>query len=150
MKKLFPVIAAMVLLAAGPAVAAPADTIAARQQGFKSIGKAFKGVNDELRGGTPSAASVQANARALADLSIKLPGWFPAGTGPEAGVKTGAKPAIWSNPAGFRTAAGNFQKAAANLSTVAAGGNVAAMQAAAKALGATCGGCHDNFRQKDD
>ncbi len=128
----------------------PQQTVQARQANFKAIGKATKAVMDETRKPSPDLGIVRANAAQLVTLSSQLPRWFPKGTGPEAGVKTGAKPDIWAKPAEFRTAAVNFNRAARALNAAATKGDGTATAAAARALGGTCKGCHDSFRAKDD
>ncbi len=128
--------------------ATPAQTIVARQANFKSIGKAMKGMSDELKKEAPSIKVLRANSATLAGLSGKLPTWFPAKSGPEAGVKTAALPAIWSNNAEFQRAAAAFAKAANALNATAKQGDVAAIGKATQGLGATCKGCHDSFKAK--
>lgn len=130
--------------------ATPTQVIQARQANFKAIGKANKGIQDELRKPSPDMAVVRPNARQLAVLSAQLLRWFPRGTGPEAVVKTGARAEIWAKPTEYRAAAVNFNTAARALNTAAIRGDVAAITAAARALGPTCKGCHDSFRAKDD
>ena len=138
------------LAAAGAALAAtPADMIHARQQNYKQIGKAMKGIGDELKGGSPSVPTIQADAKTIATLAPQVPSWFPKGTGPEAGVKTGALPAIWQNNADFQVAAKNFAVAAQNFNAVAAKGDLAQIADAQRALGGACKSCHERFRQKD-
>jgi cytochrome c556 len=138
------------LVAAGAALAAtPADVINARHQNYKQIGKAMKGIGDELKNGSPSLPTIQANAKTIATLAPQLPGWFPKGTGPESGVKTEALPAIWQNNADFQVAAKNFAVAAQNLNAIAAKGDLTQIADAQRALGGTCKSCHDRFRQKD-
>jgi cytochrome c556 len=137
--------------AATVAVAAtPQQTIQARQANFKAIGKATKAIMDETRKPSPDIAVIRPAAAQLVTLSGQLPRWFPRGSGPEAGVKTGARAEIWTKPAEFRTAAVNFNKAARVFNAAAARGDMAAVGAAARGLGATCKGCHDSFRAKDD
>ena len=129
--------------------AAAIDVIAARQQNFKSIGKANKAISDELKNGQPSLVVIQSNAKTLKALSGQLPQWFPAGSGPEAGAKTKALPAIWTQKADFAKAAANFAAAAQALDTAAASGDSARVMAASASLGSACKGCHDTFRSKE-
>src|SRR3954453_15684637 len=91
---------AVALLAA--AKVDPNVAIPARQMGMKQIGRTFKGINDQLHSGAPGAGAVPAGPHQLAALSRKAPSWFPAGSGPETGVKTAAKADIWAQPADFR------------------------------------------------
>lgn len=137
-------------VAAGGAVAQSAGAKAAhaRHEGFEHLGKAFKGLNDELKRGKPDIAKIRASTQTIQTLSTKVPGWFPAGSGPQPGVKTHAKAAIWSDPAGFQAALKPFAPAAANLNAAAKSGDLDAVRAAVKETGATCGGCHDKFREK--
>jgi cytochrome c556 len=129
--------------------AAPADVITARQRNYKAIGRAMKEIGDQLKTGSPSVPTIQADAKVIAGLAPKVPTWFPAGTGPEAHVKTGALPSIWRNNADFQTAAKNFAAAADSFNAVAAKGDVAQIRDAQRALGGTCKSCHDRFRLKE-
>lgn len=136
---------------AGAALAADmAGVIKDRQAHYKQIGKAAKGIYETLNSPSPDVASVQANAKLIDQLAPQVPGWFPAGSGPEAGVKTGAKAEIWSHPADFKAAAAGFATEARKFDAVAAGGDVAAIRAEYGALGKACKTCHDPFRKKDD
>jgi cytochrome c556 len=135
---------------AGAALAATAaETIATRQQNYKQIGRAFKAIGDELKKDSPSLALVGSNAGTIGDLGRRIPNWFPKGTGPEAGVKTGALPVIWEKPADFRHAAANLVRAAREAQAAAASGDVARTKAAAGAIGQACKGCHDTFRARN-
>jgi cytochrome c556 len=145
------IVLGLACLTLGVAVAAatPADLIKVRQQNYKQIGRSTKAIFDELKGSQPNVASVQANARIVAALAHQLPTWFPQGTGPEAGVKTAALPAVWQQKAEFAKDASNFEMAARQLSAVSAKGSVADIQAAAGVMGGTCKACHQTFRAKD-
>jgi cytochrome c556 len=129
--------------------ATPASVITARQDNYKQIGKANKAINDELRKPAPSIPVIQANAAVLATLAPRIPSWFPRGTGPEAGVKTAALPAIWQRIPEFQTDARNFAVAANNFRAAAASGDVNRVRAAFPAVGAACRSCHETFRAKD-
>ncbi|QJU58960.1 cytochrome c [Sphingomonas sp. AP4-R1] len=135
-------------LASFSVAAAPADVITARQQGYKQIGRAFKAIGDSLKA-TPDVALIRTNAAVIAQQAPKITSWFPAGTGKEAGVKTGALPAIWSQRAEFDADAKKFADAAKAFNGVAAKGNVDEIKTAAGALGQTCKGCHTTFRERD-
>lgn len=130
--------------------ASPDDTIRARQQNLKDVGASFKTVRDQLRVSSPDFAAIKAagaDIKAKADAMVT---WFPKGTGTEAGIKTAALPAIWSDAAGFETARKNFVAAAAKFADVTASGDKAAIQAGVGPMGASCKGCHDNYRLKED
>lgn len=130
---------------AAPLLAAPADTIRTRIAGYKELGASFKAVNDNLRGDANLTAIRAATAKIVASSRAQY-NWFPRGTGAVPGVKTGAKPEIWSQARQFRTAQDALAAQAAALQRAAAGGNVDAIKAEARKLGGTCKGCHDSFR----
>lgn len=123
-----------------------AQLVQNRQAGYKQIGAAFHGLLEQSRASEPSLPVLRQHAATIARLAPQVSGWFPRGTGPEAGVRTRALPEIWSNAAAFRTASVNLVVAARRLDTATRGGHTAAIRAAVTALGRTCGGCHDQFR----
>ncbi|MEO0410784.1 MAG: cytochrome c [Pseudomonadota bacterium] len=123
--------------------------IEARQAGFKELGKAFKAISDQLRSGNPDMSIIQPAAASVPEITQDMGSWFPAGTGPESGVKTEALSAIWEKPEDFALKVGNFQTAAAALVVASNTGDAAAVTAAFRATGGTCGACHDNFRLDD-
>lgn len=135
-------------LAPAVSIANPAQTIEARQANFKAIGRANKAIMDELKKPRPSLSVLRSNASALVRASSQIPAGFPPGTGPEAGVKTEALPAIWQNPAGFQDAAARNLAAARALEAATRAGDLARIREAAGAVGPTCKACHDNFRGK--
>jgi cytochrome c556 len=142
------------LLAAGLASAAAAaadmaSVIQDRQAHYKQIGKAAKGIYDTLGSPAPDVAAIQAYAHTINQLAPQIPSWFPAGSGPEAGVKTAALPAIWLRPADFTAAASGIAAEAHKFDTVAAGGDLTAIRAEYGALGKACKTCHDQFRKKE-
>jgi cytochrome b/cytochrome c556 len=75
----------------------PADRIHARQANYKQIASALKGINDELHGGNPDIAAIRPRAALIANYAVRVLSWFPRGTGTEAGVRTRARPEIWSD-----------------------------------------------------
>lgn len=142
------ILASLVLAGiAAPLLAAPADQVRTRVDGLRELGAAFKAVNDGLRSSTPQTMLIQISARQIRGAAQAMYGWFPAGTGPQPGIKTAAKPEIWTNAAGFRRAQDDFSAQAAAFQNTANGGDVAAIRAAARNLGGACKGCHDQFRQ---
>lgn len=142
----------LALLSGGPAGAvegAAERAVAARQGGFKQIGAAFKAVNDELRGGKPDLAAVASAAARLETHASQLPTWFPRGSGPESGAKTGARASVWSDAAGFADAAANLRTQTSRLNTLAREGDLAAVRKQAALVGAACKTCHTAYRQED-
>jgi cytochrome c556 len=124
--------------------------IEARQAGYKNLGKNFKAISDEIRGGAPDVAVVQASAAVVAETADKIGGWFPEGSSAASGVETDALDAIWQQPAEFSAAIEQLKTAAAGLTAAATSGDAAAIQAAFQTTGGACKNCHDTFRADDD
>ncbi len=141
-------LAALVAVPAPAQAPSPADVIKQRQGNFKEFGRAMKAISDEMRARSPEAAVVRRQAQILAAFGPQIPGWFPRGTGPEAGVTTEALPAIWVRPADFTARASDLTAAARALEAAAASGDAARMRSATTALGGACKACHDDFRLK--
>src|SRR5437868_3801521 len=74
-----------------------ADGIKARQQHFKDIADSVKTISEQLKTGMPDKAVVVQATMKISALAHDQLNWFPKGSGPEAGVKTRAKPEIWAN-----------------------------------------------------
>jgi cytochrome c556 len=134
---------------ASPLTAGPVDTIKTRIANYRELGAAFKAVNDGVRGEL-QVVLVQQSARQIRNSARQQYTLFPAGTGPEAGVKTAAKPEIWTRPAQFKAAQDVFAIQAAAFDTAVKGGKVEAIRTATRKLGAACKGCHDQFRVPKD
>jgi cytochrome c556 len=128
----------------------PADIVKARQQGLKSLGAAFKVIRDELKGESPDAAKIRSAAADITRTAGAIGGWFPAGTGPESGLKTDAKAEIWTDAAGFVTARELFVREADKWTQLGRSGAPASWKEAAAALGQSCKGCHDKYRVKKE
>ena len=121
--------------------------IKARQDFFHGVGGDMKGMNDAVKASKPADV-----ARFAADLDSQAPkllSYFPAGTGMDSGIKTGAKVEIWQQSALFQKDAKDFAAAAHNVNVAAQSGDNAAVQVALGSLGATCKACHQTFRQMD-
>jgi cytochrome c556 len=140
----------LALTAGAVAAADMASVIHDRQGHYKQIGKAAKGIYDTLNSPSPDVAAIQADAKIIDQLAPQIPTWFPAGSGPEAGVKTAAKAEIWAKPADFKAAAEGLAAEAHKFDQVAAGGDLTAIRAEYGALGKACKTCHDQFRAKVD
>jgi cytochrome c556 len=128
------------------AQANPGVLVKQRQAGMTLIGKYFGPLGGMAAGRVPyDAAIVARNAGYLETLS-KLP-WdgFNAST---SGEKSAALPAVFTDTAKFKEDGDAMQAAVAKLAATSKGGSEADVKAAIGAVGKTCGGCHDNFRQK--
>jgi cytochrome c556 len=139
-----------VAVAAGGALAqGGGDAVKIRQQHFKDQGKAFKAIVDELKKDSPDKGLIAANADKIKVFSSQLPTWFPKGSGAETGVKTAAKPEVWTDAEGFAAAAERFRTEGATFDDTAHGGDLDAIKAGARALGGACKNCHDKYRVPD-
>ena len=131
----------------GPPPKTPGGKAAwARHDNFKAQGAAFKAVLDELKKGAPDQAVLTSNAAKLKASSTALPSWFPKGSGPESGVKTDAKVEVWTDAAGFAAAANRFQVETSKFQQIVAAGDIGAIKAETRVLGAACKNCHDKYR----
>jgi cytochrome c556 len=138
-------------VAAGEAV--PADIAAvmkARHEHYKEMGKAMKGIGDQLKAGSPSVESIQGHAALIAGFGPQILTWFPEGSGPETGIETRAKTEIWQDAATFRERAQAFEAESARFNQTAQSGDLEAIRAAVPALGKACSNCHDLFRAPED
>ena len=107
-----------------------------------------------LSGGDLAAMKVAADAgadvkqlvpssRALARWARALPSLFPEGSNVP---PTGAKAEVWSDRAGFETAATAYAEAAGRLAAAAGAGDRAAFLAAWTEVRGACGACHDAYK----
>ena len=151
MKRVYGLAAVLaVVISSGAAMALDAPAaIKDRQDFYKDLGKSMKGLFEELKSSSPNAAELKKFSAAIDTAAPKVTTLFPAGTGPEAGVKTGAKAEIWQKPDEFKKDAADMVAAAHALNVAAQSGDTAAVKDAAGKLGETCKGCHQTFREKE-
>ena len=123
----------------------PVDVIKGRQAAMMLSGVAMGAIKGSIDAGQPPASQRFAT-RSLSRWAHAVPGMFPAGTGPEAGVQTNAKAEIWSDRAGFEARAADYAAAADRLAELAGGEDAAAFGAQWTAVRATCQACHDAYK----
>jgi len=120
-----------------------ADAIAKRQELMKSNGATLKGA------GAATGDAAIAAAQTLVDNFTHLGTLWPADS---KDGNTKALPGIWNSDGthndGFLTAFSNALGAANVLLAAAQAGDTAAYGAGAKALGGTCGSCHETFKAR--
>jgi len=144
------VLGAALLAVSGTAFAIDVESaVKTRQDFYKETGKAFKGLLEELKSDNPNPADLQKFAAVIDAHAGKIPALFPAGTGADSGVKTGAKPEIWTKWDEFQKDASAFDGAAHALNAAAQAGDLAAIRKSAQGLGESCKSCHETFRQKE-
>ncbi|HTQ74156.1 MAG TPA: cytochrome c [Burkholderiales bacterium] len=126
----------------------PEILVKQRQAAMTLQAKYFGPLAGMAQGKVPYNADTVAMNAALLDALSRMPwdGFAPASK--EATVKNAALPAVWSEPAKFKQAQDTFQNAVQNLVKVSRGGDEGAQKAAIGGIGKACGGCHENFREK--
>lgn len=118
------------------------------------VGEQWKTLAAFAKNGAGSLADVEKSARALVDLTKKIPAHFPKDTGrgnyPD--DITRALPAIWKDGAGFQKGIQRLADESGKLAQLAREGNkdaVVAMIGASGSYARTkigCAECHDSFR----
>jgi len=126
----------------------PEVLVKQRQAAMTLQGKYFGPMAGMAQGKVPYNADTVAFNTAMLDALSRMP-WdgFAEST---KGEKSAALPAVWSEPAKVKQAIDNFQSAVQALVKVSRGGDEATQKAAIAAVGKTCGGCHQDFRQKQN
>ena len=149
-RKLLWVCVALVLGMAVASVAFAQDKpevlVKQRQAAMTLQGKYFGPLQGMAQGKIPYNAEIVARNAAYLSVLDNMP-WdgFAPGTKE---VKSQALPAVFTDPAKFKNAQERLQEAIAKLAEVK-GGNEAEAKAAIAEVGKACGGCHENFRQKN-
>lgn len=129
--------------------ASPAEIAALmheRHEHYKAMGKAMKGLGDQLKSDSPSIEEIRRHAALIAHYAPQIPGWFPHGSGPETGRETRAKAEIWTDADTFHQRALAFETEAARFNRIAQTGDLDAIRAGQGELGKACKNCHDRFR----
>jgi cytochrome c556 len=126
--------------------ASPQSVVEARRAGFKKMGAAMKTLVEQSKTDAPDTAKMAAAGQTIGAYAGDLPGWFPAGSGREAGVDTDALPYIWEARAKFDSIAGQLAPETQNLATALAGGDLSAIRAQVKTLSGVCASCHRSYR----
>ena len=144
--------AVVVALALGVAAGAvfaqqkPEVMVKQRQSVMTLQGKYFGPMAAMAQGKAPYNADViKRNSAYLDNLSRMAWDGFDAST---KDTKSAALPAIYEQTDKFKEAASRLENEAHKLYQVAQGGDEAAVKTQIGAVGKACGGCHNDFRQK--
>jgi adenylosuccinate lyase len=128
------------------AQAKPEQLVKQRQAVMTLQGKYFGPMAAMAQGKAPyNADIVKRNSAFLDNLSRMAWDGFDPGT---KDVKSAALPAIYEQTGKFKEAASHLENEAHKLYQVAQSGDEAAVKAQIGAVGKSCGGCHESFRQK--
>jgi cytochrome c556 len=128
----------------------PADVPAymhTRHENYEALGKQMKVLMDNNKAATPDMAAVSAAAAKVKETADLMGAWFPAGTGPDSGVKTQAKAVIWTDRETFDAAVARLQTEANALVAVT---DADGFKAQFPKLGGACKNCHDTFREEEE
>jgi cytochrome c556 len=132
-----------------PVSSDPAVVLKERQKTMKSMGEAMKKISAYVKNEGGTIDGVREGAATIQQASHKIvPGLFPADTGMAFDKDSAAKPEIWQQWGQFQQAAQKLESTSAELVTVARDDDRAAVARQFGQVGQSCGGCHDNFRQK--
>ena len=125
----------------------PEEAIKTRQAGYAFMAWNMGKIKANLDGNFNKEQVINA-ANAVAGIANSGMGaLFIPGTEKEVnGVKTRAKPEIFTDKEGVAAVAKPYLAATNNLAKVAATGDVEAIKTAFAETGKTCKGCHDKFR----
>ena len=115
-----------------------------RQGVMSVVGGHMKSMATSLKGGI-HMDEFAVHAHGMANISKIVPNVFPEGSGDG---KTEALAEIWENKAEFKAAMDKFLEAADGMAVAADTGEMASIGPAIKALGGSCKGCHDDFKQE--
>lgn len=115
-----------------------------RQKVMTSNGANMGAIGDILKNKLPYQNHIQVHAQEIQRMSTVIADAFKKEA---AAGKTDAKPEIWKEWDKFAAAADAMGREAAQLATVAQGGNMEAIGAQVKKLGDACGNCHKPYRK---
>ena len=125
--------------------AEPEDLIKYRKNVMKVIGGHTGSIFAIAGGKVDHKDAMMMHVKGLNEASKLVGGLFPEDS---AIGETTVTQAVWDKPDEFAQAVKKLEMAASDLLQAAEAQDNAAMGPALKALGGSCKGCHDNFREK--
>ncbi|GAB3099159.1 cytochrome c [Pseudomaricurvus hydrocarbonicus] len=114
-----------------------------REATMEAIGGHFSSVFATLKSPEALGDENQFHAESIARLARIAVERFPEGSGDG---ETDALPAIWEKPEEFKKAMDAFVTKADAFAVASKSGDLKSFAGAAKELGGTCKGCHDDFK----
>ena len=143
------VVALALGIAAGAALAQakPEQLVKQRQSVMTLQGKYFGPLAAMAQGKAPYNADIVRRNAAFLDNLTRMP-WDTFEPSTKDVKPSGALPAIWEQPDKFKEAGSRLENEAHKLYEVSRSGDEAAVKAQIGAVGKSCGGCHESFRQK--
>jgi len=136
----------MVISGIAAAQVKPEILVKQRQSAMTLQGKYFGPMAGMAQGKIPYSAEVVTRNAGYLEVLSKMPwdGFNPS----TKDVKSAALPAVYSDAAKFKEAQDRFQSEASKLASMVKGGDEGAIKQQILAVGKACGGCHENFREK--
>jgi len=122
----------------------PEDAIKYRQSVFTVMVNSFGKIGAVVKGEAPYNKEEVAKNAAIVAMMSTLP-WQAFGPGTEGGK---AQSEVWSEHAKFKAASEKMQLAVIDLNKAAQSGDLDSIKKTFGAAGATCKGCHDDFKKK--
>jgi cytochrome c556 len=124
--------------------AAATDAVIAVRQAGMAVQSSVVAAILQAIGTNADIMPFAATGDAMAEWSQRLPDLFPPGT--ESGQNTQARPAVWSDRAGFEKAAASLTVAAQAMAKAAAADNQREFINAFRATSLACATCHVTYR----
>lgn len=126
----------------------PKDLVEYRQAVMSSLG-GHTGAIGRIVKGQVDADHVMAHAEAIAATAPVVEDIWWENSGFDDYDRTNALPEIWSQPDDFQDRIDEFQAAARDFVEAVETGERARIIEGFRALGNSCGGCHDNYRYEE-
>jgi cytochrome c556 len=138
------VVTVLALVIGAGAALAQSDPVKTREKLMKDNNDHAKVVVQMVKGQAPfDAKKVEAAFDQWADTAKQLPNLFPPGS--EHGGDNRASPKIWQDMADFKAKIADFAKVVADNRAKAVG-SLDGLKTAVKAVGDSCGDCHEDYR----
>ena len=135
----------------GPTPQQQAEAAAETRQGlFKLLIFNLRPISRMAQGAPFDAEIAERNARRIAALAPMIPDVLGAMDTREFEVETEALDLIWDNLDDINVKAQTLADNAVAFANTAAGGDMGATLGAFRALGGSCGNCHDTYRVDND
>jgi cytochrome c556 len=136
-------VAGLVVAGAGAVLAQPvADLIKTREGAMETLEGVVKDMKKAAEA-NQDLAPFEPRVLSVIERLKPFKSYFPAGSGPESGVKTCALPGLWTNPEQFDKGHSNLMAQLEKLSASLRGSDKDDMKAQYVATGRTCSaGCH--------
>ncbi len=115
-----------------------------RKQRFKASSASMKALYREYLPAEDYQA-IKAEATVLVKWAIDMPEAFPFGSDSN---NDEAKPEIWTDFEGFKSAAKAFETASLDLQKAAEQNDISLVKTALGSVGASCKACHQKYRKK--